>query len=86
MIHFDNHLLYFLSPVWLCHPTWENLQERHPNSAQAFDEDEDFRKSAQTNVVELQGGSGVVGITSDSSWCPARQVGKLMVGEWLSHG
>lgn len=27
------------------------------SAKQAFDEDEDFRKSAQTNVVELQGGS-----------------------------
>lgn len=51
---------------------------------QAFDEDEDFRKSAQTNVVELQG-TGGNGITVARGWCPA-QVGKLMVGYWLSNG
>jgi len=34
-----------------------DLQKFYRSAKQAFDEDEDFRKSAQTNVVELQGGS-----------------------------
>lgn len=34
-----------------------DLQQFYRSAKQAFDEDEDFRKSAQTNVVELQGGS-----------------------------
>lgn len=34
-----------------------DLQQFYRSAKQAFDEDEDFRKSAQSNVVELQGGS-----------------------------